>query len=251
MSTVFLDYSKYYDLLYKEKDYRGEADFIAQLIKRTHPEAKTVLNIGCGTGQHDTFLTEMGFQVTGIDLSSEMLSIAKLKNPGITYHQADARDLELGTKFDVVISLFHVFSYQTKNDDALRFIRTLSTHLQDDGVAIFDYWYGPAVLSIKPESRVRTFESPDLRITRHASTTLAYAENVATVRFDIEVETKGEGQAIKMQEDHPMRYFFTPEIDLILAQTQFEHALHCEWMSFEKAPSEKSWAAYSVVRLSS
>ena len=54
--SVFKDYSNYYDLLYSDKDYEAEADYIDHLIQKNNPGAKTILNLGCGTGKHDFLL---------------------------------------------------------------------------------------------------------------------------------------------------------------------------------------------------
>lgn len=248
MSQVFLDYSKYYDLLYKDKNYQSEVDFIIGLIKRHHPEAKTILNLGCGTGEHDLFLTQAGYSVTGVDLSQEMLAIAKNKNSNCHYLLGDAREFFIDKKFDVVVSLFHVLSYQTSNTDVNDFMKTISKHLKQDGVAIFDYWYGPAVLNLKPEKRTKNFESTELLITRHANTEMDYMNNVATVNFDIKVHNKISDSRIEMLEKHPMRYFFSPELELFYSQHGLKQTAHFSWPTLDILPSENSWAAYSVVK---
>ena len=74
--SVFGKYAKYYDLLYQDKNYSKEADYIDRLIKTYHPESKTILDLGCGTGRHDILLAEKGFFLTGVDSSKEMLSAA-------------------------------------------------------------------------------------------------------------------------------------------------------------------------------
>ena len=185
MNEVFLDYSKYYDLLNQDKDYKSEAQFIISKIRDFFPHAKTILNIGCGTGLHDPYFAEEGFELTGIDFSGQMLSIAKEKNSrlGCKYIQGDACNLNLDQKFDAVISIFHVLSYQTSNQKVEEYFRGIKRHLNKNGIAIFDYWYGPAVLNIRPNKRTREAESHDLKILRHASTRLDFVKNVATVNF--------------------------------------------------------------------
>lgn len=73
---VFKKYAKYYDLFNKDKDYGKEADYVHALIQKYAPDAKAILDLGCGTGQHDFFLAEKGYSVIGVDMSEEMLSIA-------------------------------------------------------------------------------------------------------------------------------------------------------------------------------
>ena len=69
-------YSKYYDLLYEDKNYSGEVEYIDFLIKKNCQNAKTLLDMGCGTGKHAELLCEKGYKVHGIDLSQDMLKIA-------------------------------------------------------------------------------------------------------------------------------------------------------------------------------
>ena len=249
MSKVFLDYSKYYDLLYRNKDYATEAQFIITKIKEFHPHAKSILNIGCGTGLHDSFFVEAGYQLTGIDLSEQMLQIAKEKNGnlGCRYDLADARHFNLGRKFDVIISLFHVLSYQTSNDDASRYFENIESHLADGGIGIFDFWFGPAVLIIKPENRTKVVESDELKITRQAVTVMDYQKNIATVEFDIEIYNKITNQNQKLHELHPMRYFFLPELELLVSSKKMKVRQHAAWMTKNQSPSEKDWAAYTII----
>lgn len=75
--TTFGNYSRYYNLLYKDKDYKGEAGFIYDLIQKYSPGAKSILDLGCGTGRHDLLLAEKGYAITGVDMSEEMLLIAR------------------------------------------------------------------------------------------------------------------------------------------------------------------------------
>ena len=75
--ATFGNYSRYYNLLYKDKDYIGEAGFIHELIQQYSPGTKSVLDLGCGTGRHDFLLAEKGYAITGVDMSEEMLLIAR------------------------------------------------------------------------------------------------------------------------------------------------------------------------------
>jgi SAM-dependent methyltransferase len=248
MSDVFLDYAQYYDALYRNKDYKSEVDFITNLIRKFAPEAKTILNIGCGTGQHDVYLAEKGFLVTGVDRSEQMIEIARDKNKSqnCQFLVGDGVNLNLNQKFDVVISLFHVLSYQTSNEDTISFLKTANNNLKFNGISIIDYWYGPAVLNLKPEKRTKTFSTNDISVTRYANTTIDYVSNVATVGFDIEIKNNSLNTVQKLHEKHPMRYFFSPEIKLFAEIANLKQIHHAEWMKTDTQPSQNSWAVYSV-----
>jgi len=70
----FTKYSKYYDLLYHDKDYSQECDFIEQILRSyTLEPVKTILDGGCGTGGHAIPLANKGYEITGIDASEAMV----------------------------------------------------------------------------------------------------------------------------------------------------------------------------------
>ena len=162
-TSVFADYSRYYDLLYRDKDYLSEANYVAGLIHRFNSTAQSILELGSGTGIHASLLAENGFTVHGIERSPEMLAqtLALTEKNVVSGHellafsQGDIRDIRLNRRFDAVISLFHVISYQTANDDVFSTFQTAREHLNPGGIFIFDIWYGPAVLTDRPAVRIK------------------------------------------------------------------------------------------------
>lgn len=83
---VFKDYALYYNAFYQDKDYAAEAGQVDMLLKKYGKSVRTVMNFGCGTGRHDMELSRLGYECSGIDMSSLMIDIAK-KNTG--YGQAE------------------------------------------------------------------------------------------------------------------------------------------------------------------
>ena len=161
---IFKDYSKYYNVLYKDKNYKAETDYVIDLIKQFNPEANSILNLGCGTGSHDFIFANKGFDITAVDLSYDMIDVANAKkktNTTIAFLQGDMRSIRLNKRVDVVLSLFHVMSYQTTNEDLSNAMQTAHSHLKKDGLFIFDCWYGPGVLTDRPSVRNKTFEDED------------------------------------------------------------------------------------------
>ena len=163
-------YSQYYDLLYSGKDYNKEVEYIHELIKTNLANAKCILDMGCGTGKHAELLCDKGYFVQGIDLSEDMLKIAKQRAKGkeekLSFSQSKIQDLYLNKKFDVVISLFHVMSYQNTNEDLIKAFEVAKKHLKKDGLFIFDFWYGPAVLTDLKTTRIKRLESNKININR-------------------------------------------------------------------------------------
>lgn len=246
---VFGDYSRYYNLLYQDKDYAGEADFIENLIRGYAPNAKTILDLGCGTGRHAKLLSEKGYMVHGIDMSEEMLSEAErlsTKN-NLTFSLGDVRSARLNKKFDVVTSLFHVMSYQVTNKDLTNALITAFEHLDENGIFIFDCWYGPAVLTDRPTVRIKRLNDAEVEIIRIAEPEVHTSENVVDVNYQILIRRRLNGKTTILKETHKMRYLFIPEVKAILDQVNFKMLTCEEWMS-QREPGFNSWNVFFVVK---
>lgn len=135
-TSIFNAYSKYYDLLYMDKDYFAEARYIQNLLVKYGVNRGSLLEFGSGTGKHGVLLVDQGYVVHGVELSFDMVSQAS-KADNFTCQQGDIRHIKLGQYFDAVISLFHVISYQTTNEDLSRVFGNANTHLKKKWVIYF------------------------------------------------------------------------------------------------------------------
>lgn len=242
-------YALYYDLLYRDKDYQAEADYVATLIRQYHPQANSLLDLGCGTGKHAQCFAAQGLRVHGVDRSSGMLALAHARTrPGqLTFSQGDIRALALDERFDVVTALFHVMSYQTSVADLNAVFSGVAQHLAPGGLFIFDFWYGPAVLTDRPVVRVKRLENELVQVTRVAEPECIARDNLVKVQYDIFIQDKQQQQHQHCQEQHLMRYFFDPELDLLAQQHGFTTVASLAWQS-DRAPDFNSWYAVRVLQ---
>jgi len=252
--SVFGAYSRYYNLLYRDKDYAGEARYVGSLIRKHLPDAMSILDLGCGTGRHDLLLAGMGYEVTGVDRSEEMLAIATAQRTSHNGHPStlnfvngDIRTVRLGTSFDVVISLFHVLSYQITNDDLETAFATARAHLKPGGIFIFDCWYGPAVLTDRPVVRVKRLEDETTSVVRIAKPVLYPNENLVDVNYQVFVKDRTTGVVEDLRETHRMRYLFLPELEQFMAMNNLCMVEHAEWMT-GKEPGLDTWGVCFVAR---
>jgi SAM-dependent methyltransferase len=252
--SVFGAYSRYYNLLYKDKDYAGEANFIHGLIRKHCPDAKSILDLGCGTGRHDHLLAGKGYDVTGVDMSEEMLAAARSdlstlnSQPStLNFIQGDIRSVRLGKTFDVVVSLFHVMSYQIGNADLRSAFATAQAHVRPGGIFIFDCWYGPAVLTDRPAVRVKHLEDEAISVTRIAAPVIHPNENIVDVNYQVLIRNKADSTVEELRETHRMRYLFLPEIDLLLAAGRLKIIENMEWLT-GKEPGFDTWGVCFVTR---
>jgi SAM-dependent methyltransferase len=253
--SIFGDYSGYYNLLYRDKDYNGEAGFIDQLIQAHSPSGKSILDLGCGTGIHAALLVARGYHVCGVDSSQGMIREAELRLLEVTpelvsrlnFFHGDIRHIRLNQKFDVVISLFHVMSYQTTNEDIAATFATMKEHLKPGGIIIFDCWYGPAVLSDRPVVRVKRLENDDIAITRIAEPVMHPNENRVDVHYHVFVRDKRSGVVEELRETHCMRYLFQPETAQFMNSAGLTVVVCKEWMS-DRIPGFDTWGVYFIGR---
>ncbi len=250
MTQVFDAYAAYYDLLYRDKDYSGEAIFVRDLLLQRSVESGDILELGCGTGKHAHHFAQMGYRIHGVDISPTMVAAARSHLPAelserISFGEGDVRTLQLGRKFDAVISLFHVASYQTSNDDISAMFQTAAQHLSAGGIFIFDFWYGPAVLTDKPTIRVKRMADEAINVMRIAEPVMYPNENRVDVNYTVLISPKDSRKTETIHESHCMRYFFAPELRLLLATAGFELASLVEWVSGDE-PGFDTWLSTVV-----
>jgi SAM-dependent methyltransferase len=251
--SVFANYAEIYDTLNAGKDYAKEAEFVAQLVREVAPSARTLVNFGCGTGQHDLLLARSGFETLGVELSPHMLAKAQARGmesdiPEGRAHftQGDFRSFDAGRPFDAVVSLFHVLSYQTGEADVSAAFATLSAHMSGGSVALFDLWHGPAVEHVLPETRVRRAENDNFKILRIAEPHHDGNTHVVTVKFTFFVEDKKTGAISSFEELHPMRYFFPEEIHKHINAAGLKLRETGEWLT-RNSPSKDTWSVYYLI----
>lgn len=244
-------YAQYYDLLYLDKDYRAEVNYINSLIRSHLPQAASILDLGCGTGRHAELFCEQGYTVHGIDLSVDMLLKAEQRRVGkenkLSFSHSDIQSTNLNKKYDVVASLFHVMSYQNSNQELINAFDVARKHLVDGGLFIFDFWYGPAVLLDLPTTRVKRLENNSVKVIRYAEPVLHVQQNIVDVNYEIMMLDKKLNQADIIHEQHKMRYLFDTELEIICQNVGFSVLDKFLWLSKE-SPSFNSWNVVWVVQ---
>ncbi len=138
MKYLYKRLAKYYDLIYSNRDYNGEARFIATLTKKFKVKGKKILDVACGTASHSVFLKKMGYSITGLDINEEMLTIARKKLRNTRFIKADMRNFNFQEKFDIVICLFSSIHYNLSYKQLERTLKNFNKHLKDGGMIVFD-----------------------------------------------------------------------------------------------------------------
>ena len=250
--SIFEKYAPLYNLMYGEKGYGEETEFVLAQIGAYKAPIVDILDLGCGTGAHALRFARSGRNVLGVDLSADMLDLARRNAAAasnttgtVEFQQSDIRDLKVDKEFDAVVSLFHVMSYQTHDEDVTAAIASARRHVAPGSPFLFDFWHGPAVIKSGPLARRKEVEDETVRVVRVATPTWHKAENRVTVGYHFTVEDKATGERSEFDEMHHMRYFFPAELDDALRRGGFRPAKCAEWLS-GKALTDDSFSAYMI-----
>jgi ubiquinone/menaquinone biosynthesis C-methylase UbiE len=163
--VLYGELAKYYDLIYSFKDYKKEAVRIKTLVsKYKKSEGKELLDVACGTGHHLNCLKDE-FSCTGVDISREILEIARKNHEGIAFEVADMTTMDLGKRFDVITCLFSSIGYVKTHSNLEKTIRNFANHLKKGGVALIEPWFTKSAF-IPGSPHMETHDGKDTKIAR-------------------------------------------------------------------------------------
>ena len=122
-------------MISRPEEYEQETETFCELIREfSRIPVRTVLDIGCGGG-HNDYHVKKHFQVTGVDISADMLDIARTLNPEAEYLEGDMRTMRLSRLFDAV-AIFDAINYMQTPDELRAAFQTGYEHLKPGGVLI-------------------------------------------------------------------------------------------------------------------
>ena len=144
---MYTESYKYYDRIYsKFKDYDSECDKILGLLKEKHPDAKTILDVAVGTGEHARILSEKAnYIIDGVDIMPEMVEIARSKKQSGTFYVGDRTNFDLGNTYDVVMCLFSSIGYVRTLENVFKTLGCFKKHVNDNGIILVEPWFTPEV----------------------------------------------------------------------------------------------------------
>ncbi|MCA9286699.1 MAG: class I SAM-dependent methyltransferase [Phycisphaerales bacterium] len=169
---TYAEAAEHYDLIYSVfKDYDVESARLAATLRQRSPEAKEVLDVGCGTGQHARALGALGFEVDGVDLEPAFVRIASARNPAGRFVCGDMLELDLGRRYDAVLCLFGAIGYVGTIDRLHQAIAAMARHLRAGGILIVEPWLEPE-RATDGFVGINTAESDTVKVCRMARTTV-------------------------------------------------------------------------------
>lgn len=249
--TIFSEvYANQYDQLHADKDYVGECDLIEEVFRHFGTDQiHTLVDFGCGTGNHSIPLSQRGYSVTGVDLSAQMLRAgrrkAKQAHVKVKWIKADIRNVNAGGPFDTGLLMFAVLGYFLSNEDVLTVLGNVRRHIRLGGLLVFDFWYGPAVLTIRPSDRVKIITFADGKIIRTTTARLNSRYHICEVHYHL-WQLNGNRVTAEREELHTVRYFFPMELELMLSQSGFSLISLTAFPTLNREADESTWNAFGV-----
>ncbi len=245
---IFKNYAKYYDLIYKNKNYSKETKYIHNLLK-LNKSKKKILEIGCGTGGHAICLSRYNYKIFGIDMSDSMIKIAKNKkydNNKLKFKTLDVLKLNHKNRYDTIISMFHVINYLTTKKKIIKAFQNINKSLKNNGLLLFDFWYAPAVRKKQLVKRSNSFENKNFFLIRKVTPKL-YKKNIAKINIKLSLKNKINHQIKNFSEDHKVRYFEMEELKKFLNISGFNIVNSYEWLK-KNRPNVSNWSALIVAK---
>ena len=243
-------YAQLYDTIYSAKDYSFEVEKVLEFARRYGVGTGSLIDYGCGTGNHARRFAENVVKVYGIDCNQHMLAVAREKTKelkNIEFLHDSERTVVPEASIDLFCLLFDVLSYIVENDALERLLSYVVSRLKPRGLFVFDFWYGPGVLSLRPVNRWKEFDVSGGKILRLTGADLDWNNSIVNVTHDVIVAQENQIKD-RFVDRHVMRFFFKKEIDYLLKTHGLEIVQFGTWQDPASSPTTNDWSALVVSR---
>lgn len=189
--------SPYYHILYNDRDYDEARQFIQNILSKFKVKTQAqILDLACGKGRHSIYLNQLGFKVTGIDLSPQSIESAnKSAAEGLSFEVGDMRNWRRANSFDYILNLFTSFGYFDTDHENIQVLNSVADNLKSDGYLILDYLNAVKTVKNLNHAELKHVDKIDFIITREIKNGFI----VKSIRFH----------------DHEIEYFFQEKVRLL------------------------------------
>jgi len=247
MKNLFRNSAWLYDV---ERDNDHLTADIPFYIEYAREQSGEILELGCGTGRVALALAKEGFNVTGLDLSQQMLDVFQEKlvdNPSIAGKveliHGNMADFSLGRRFALIMAPFRVFQCLTSNDDIASSLKCIREHLTDDGIFIVNV-FNPKITaneswdSWDSPDEIIDFEGIDKKtgahvIRKHCKERIDMANQVIYPYFVHQV-TYPDGRAERIVDHLQLKYYYRHQLRAVVEAAGLTITEEYSW--YDKTP---------------
>jgi len=224
MNNLYTELSDIYEGMYQTFiNYEAEFNFYSKILQDFH--CKSVVEIGCGTGHLAHPLVNQGFEYMGLDLSVDMLAIARRNYPQYHFLEADMRNFNLAKSLDAAIITGRTISYLITNEDVYNTFKTIHHNLNDSGILCFDCIDANAFIPAIQEGKKIIHQAmvKGRQFQRDSFWTINFNHSWTFNWLSVYYEKNETGESTKIGGDHStIRAFTKDEITLFLTLAGFQ-----------------------------
>lgn len=237
---MYQSFAAGYEKFSADNDYAAFADYYEEIFSEYNIKPSLVLDLGCGSGSLTTIMAEKGYDMIGVDISPEMLDMAREKNPGILYLNQDMREFELYGTVDVIYSSFDCINYITNKNDVKKIFKLVNNYLNYGGLFIFDINTVHKLKNVLGNNTF-VFDKDDVYLVWQND----YYNKIATFYLDMFYKTDGKYE--RFYEEHYERAYEIDEIKEMMKFSGLELLGVFDELSFDK-PKKNSERVFFVAR---
>jgi SAM-dependent methyltransferase len=233
-----------YDELINDVNYEEWLDYYFKIFQRYGLKPKLGLDLGCGTGSLTTLFADKGIEMTGIDLSEDMLMVAREKAEGrdILYLNQDMCEFELYGTVDFIVSSLDCINYITDKRDLLKVMKLVNNYLDPGGLFIFD---------INTDYKLEHIIGNNTFILENDNTFCSWQNEYDKKRkicdFYLTFFSEEDGMYHRFDEEHSERAYSIDEIKAVIEGAGMKLLNVYDAMTFKK-PTAKSERVFFVVQ---
>lgn len=187
--------TKYYHILYKDRDYSEAENFISNLTSDLNIESnRSILDLACGKGRHSIYLNKLGYTTTGADLSKQSIEHAsQFKTDTLDFFVHDMREKIKDKSFDYVFNLFTSIGYFEDESDNLKMLNSIDSYTNENGVLVIDFMNAHKVIAELVMDEVKVIDGITFTINRKVENgfiikTISFMDNNEEYTFQEKVQ---------------------------------------------------------------
>jgi len=240
---MFDKIAKYYDLIMSPFDYQELVDCLDDLILSSGGKRTNILDAGCGTSEELVYFRQLGYEVSGFDMSREMVKISGRKLPGSTFSAGNMKNFKSSRKYDNIISVFDTVNYLKKPRDLSSFFKCSNRALNEGGLLMFDFnsIYG----LVNEWEGIKIEETEDFFISYDSEFDMDTLILECRMKFFVKEK---DGRFVTFEETHHERGYSPTEIKELLKQNGFKLVKLLPFLS-RKQTRNKKLDRYQAVAL--